>query len=119
MRNVYLVTLLPVCRQTALYSPELEPGIVLIEPQSRHRSPSAWMILCTQGGSITLRWVAELTGFSTVSQWRSLGKRLDHTDAVVRLSGDSAYEVHIRPGSNDDAVLTDESLGPLVVIQFA
>ena len=43
-----------VCRQTAPYSPELEPDIVLIEPQPRHRTPSAWMILCTRGGSITL-----------------------------------------------------------------
>jgi hypothetical protein len=36
--------LCPVSRQTAPYSPELEPDIVLIEPQLRHRTPSAWMI---------------------------------------------------------------------------
>lgn len=53
------------CRQTRPYSPEFEPDIVLIEPQPRHRTPSAWMILCTLGGSITLHCVAELIVFST------------------------------------------------------
>src|SRR6266704_5400590 len=31
----------------------------------RHRTPSAWMMLCTLGGSITLHWVAELIVFGT------------------------------------------------------
>jgi hypothetical protein len=35
-------------RQTAPYSPEFEPDIVLVEPQPRHRTPLAWMILCTR-----------------------------------------------------------------------
>ena len=56
--NALLVTLLPVSRQTAPYSPEFEPDIVLIEPQPRHYTPSAWMMLCTLGGSITLYSVA-------------------------------------------------------------
>ena len=34
-------------RQTAPYSPEFEPDIVLNEPQPRHRTPSAWMIFLT------------------------------------------------------------------------
>jgi hypothetical protein len=42
----------PVGRQTAPYSPEPELDIVLIEPQPRHRTPRAWMILCTLGDSI-------------------------------------------------------------------
>jgi hypothetical protein len=37
-------------RQTAPYSPELEPDIVLIELQPRHSTPSARMIFCTLGG---------------------------------------------------------------------
>jgi hypothetical protein len=44
--------------QTPPYSPEFEPDIVLIEPQPRHYTPSAWMMLCTLGGSITLYSVA-------------------------------------------------------------
>jgi hypothetical protein len=55
-----------VCRQTAPYSPELEPDIVLIEPQPRHRTPSAWMIFLRTGwqhnvafsGSIPLHGMA-------------------------------------------------------------
>jgi hypothetical protein len=46
---------------TAPYSPELEPDIVLTEPQPRHRTPPAWMILFAHlGSSITLHGVAEL-----------------------------------------------------------
>jgi hypothetical protein len=32
-------------RRSGSYSPELEPDIVLTEPQSRHRTPPAWMRL--------------------------------------------------------------------------
>jgi hypothetical protein len=61
--SVYQSCELPVCRQTAPYSPEFEPDIALVEPQPqpqpqpRHGTPSAWMILCTVG-SITSHWVA-------------------------------------------------------------
>jgi hypothetical protein len=33
-------------RQTAPYSPEFEPDIVLTEPQPRHRMPPEWTRLC-------------------------------------------------------------------------
>ncbi len=63
-------------RQTTPYSPELEPDIVLIEPQPRHRTSSAWMILCTLGGSITLHSVAAFhcTGWQHNA---ALGGRID------------------------------------------
>jgi hypothetical protein len=61
-----------------LTPPELEPDIVLTEPQPRHGTPPAWTRLCTPfcarrrwqhsaalDGSITLQWVAELIAFST------------------------------------------------------
>jgi hypothetical protein len=59
-----------------LYSPEFESDIVLIEPQPRHRTPSAWIILCTLGGSITLHWVAELYSAPDFvsSDWKKLSK---------------------------------------------
>ena len=75
------------CRLTAPYSLELEPDIVLTEPQPRHRTPPAWMILCTPGvsitlhsvaafhcgaGSITLHWVAELIVFSTLMRMKQI-----------------------------------------------
>jgi hypothetical protein len=34
-------------RLTAPYSLELEPDIVLTEPQPRHRTPPAWIRFCT------------------------------------------------------------------------
>jgi len=53
MRTPIAVTRSPmVGRLIAPYSTELEPDIVLTEPQPRHRTPPAWMILCTLGGSI-------------------------------------------------------------------
>jgi hypothetical protein len=73
-------TQLPVGRQTAPYSPAPGSDHVQIEPRLRDRTPSAWMILCTLGGSImlhqwqhsialggsiTLHRVAELIVFST------------------------------------------------------
>ena len=51
-------------RQTAPYSPELEPDIALTEPQPRHRTPPSWMSFFTWR-SIRLHWVAELIAFST------------------------------------------------------
>jgi hypothetical protein len=70
-------------RQTAPYSLEFEPD-VLIEPQPRHRTPSAWMIRCTRwqhsiaiGSSITLHWVAELIVFApdfVSSDWKRLSE---------------------------------------------
>ena len=48
----------PSRRQTAPYFPELEPDIVLIEPQPRHRTPSTWMMLYSLSSSITLHSVA-------------------------------------------------------------
>ena len=41
---------LPDGRLTAPYSLELEPDIVLTEPQPRHRTPPAWIRFCTPFG---------------------------------------------------------------------
>jgi hypothetical protein len=46
-----------------LTPPELEPDIALTEPQPWHRTPPAWMRLCTplviaQSGRIPLHWMA-------------------------------------------------------------
>jgi hypothetical protein len=76
---------LPVCRQTAPYSPELEPDIVLIEPQPRHRTPSAWMILCTLGGSIALHSMAAFH----CNEWQhnaALGGRIDSIQQIGLIS---------------------------------
>jgi hypothetical protein len=55
-----------------LTPPELEPDIVLTEP--RHRTPPAWMILCTLGGSITLHSVAAFHCTGWQHQSASKGK---------------------------------------------
>jgi hypothetical protein len=64
----------PVSRQTAPYSSELEPEIVLIEPQPRH----AFGVddICKLGGSITLHSVAAFhcTGWQHNA---ALGGRID------------------------------------------
>jgi hypothetical protein len=44
-----------VCRQTAPYSPAPDSDHVQIEPRLRHRTPSAWMRLCTPFGD-RRRW---------------------------------------------------------------
>jgi hypothetical protein len=41
---------MPISRQTAPYSAELKPYIVLTEPQPRHRTPPAWMRFRTPFG---------------------------------------------------------------------
>src|SRR6266851_4073587 len=51
----FLRKLWAVGRQPAPYSPELEPDIVLTEPQPRHRTPPAWIRLCTPLGDLR-RW---------------------------------------------------------------
>jgi hypothetical protein len=60
----------PVSRQTAPYSSELEPEIVLIEPQPWHAFgvddilQTRWQHNVALSGSIPLHWVAELIAFS-------------------------------------------------------
>ena len=84
--NDVLCRLLACCRQTATYSPEFEPDIVVTEPQPRHRTPPAWMRLYTPfgdrrrwqrnfalGGSIKLHWAADLIAFSRTKAWAKEG----------------------------------------------
>jgi len=60
---LWLLELLPVCRQTAPYSPEFEPDIVLTELQPPHRSlrrgrDFAHPLVIADGGSVPLHWMA-------------------------------------------------------------
>ena len=60
------------CRQTAPYSPELEPDIVLTQPHASgvdeicipFGDRRRWQHNFALGGSIALHWVAELIAFS-------------------------------------------------------
>jgi hypothetical protein len=64
-----------VSRQTAPYSPELEPDIVLTQPHASgvdeicipFGDRRRWQHNFALGGSITLHWVAELIAFSNLS----------------------------------------------------
>jgi len=59
-----------VCRQTAPYSPELEPDIVLTQPHASGVDETCTPLVIAEGGSIPLHWMAELIAFST---WLSYG----------------------------------------------
>jgi hypothetical protein len=56
---------LPYCRQTAPYSPELEPDIVLTQPHASGVNETCTPLVIAEGGSIPLHWMAELIAFST------------------------------------------------------
>jgi hypothetical protein len=58
------------CRQTAPYSPELEPDIVLTQPHASGVDETCTPLVIAEGGSIPLHWMAELIAFST---WVSYG----------------------------------------------
>ena len=57
-------------RQTAPYSPELEPDIVLTQPHASGVDETCTPLVIAEGGSIPLHWMAELIAFST---WLSYG----------------------------------------------
>src|SRR6266478_5579617 len=57
-------------RQTAPYSPELEPDIVLTQPHASGVDETCTRLVIAEGGSIPLHWMAELIAFST---WVSYG----------------------------------------------
>ena len=57
-------------RQTAPYSPELEPDIVLTQPHASGVDETCTPLVIAEGGSIPLHWMAELIAFST---WVSYG----------------------------------------------
>ena len=52
-------------RQTAPYSPELEPDIVLTQPHASGVDEICTTLVIAEGGSIPLHWMAELIAFST------------------------------------------------------
>jgi hypothetical protein len=57
--------------QTAPYSPELEPDIVLTQPHASGVDETCTPLVIAEGGSIPLHWMAELIAFST---WGSYGE---------------------------------------------
>jgi hypothetical protein len=47
-----------VCRQTAPYSPELEPDIVLTQPHASCVDETCTPLVIAESGSIPLHWMA-------------------------------------------------------------
>jgi hypothetical protein len=55
-------------RQTAPYSPELEPDIVLTQPHASGVDETCTPLVIAEGGSIPLHWMAELIAFKHLGE---------------------------------------------------